>query len=81
MSDGPASFDQVVGGLAERLGVTPPTPDEVRDLLALAGVAAHASQRIAAPIACWLVARGGITPADGLALVREVAAEHGHLKG
>jgi hypothetical protein len=58
-------------GLATELGITPPTGEEVRDLLQLAGEAAHASERIAAPITCWLVARAGITPAAALQLVEE----------
>ena len=35
-------------------------------LLALAGTAAHASHRQAAPVACWLAARPGLTPAEAL---------------
>lgn len=54
------------------LGVEPPSSAEVETLLALAGVAAHASERRAAPIACWLCARAGIDPASALAAAREV---------
>jgi len=60
---------------AEKLGIDPPTPDEVDGLLDLAAEAAHASERIAAPIACWLAARGGLTPDDALELAKAVAAE------
>jgi hypothetical protein len=41
-----------------------PTPEEIEELLALAGIAAHASERTAAPISCWLVARAGLSPAE-----------------
>lgn len=58
---------------AERLGVEPPSESELDTLLALAGVAAHGSERIAAPIACWLSARAGVDPEAALALAREVA--------
>ncbi len=58
-------------GLATVLGVEPPTGDEVRDLLALAGEAAHSSERIAAPITCWLIARAGLSPAEALKKVEE----------
>jgi len=58
-------------GVAAELGVTPPTPEEIRDLLQLAGEAAHASERIAAPITCWLIARAGITPAAALLLLEK----------
>jgi hypothetical protein len=47
---------------ATALGVAPPTDEEREALLRLAGVAAHASERIAAPIACWVSARAGLSP-------------------
>ena len=62
-------------GVAAELGVTPPTGEEIRDLLQIAGEAAHASERIAAPITCWLIARAGITPAAALQLVEKWKAE------
>lgn len=58
-------------GVSGLLGVEPPTGDEVRDLLALAGEAAHSSERIAAPITCWLIARAGISPAEALKKIEE----------
>jgi hypothetical protein len=57
---------------ADKLGLDPPTPDEVDGLLDLAAEAAHASERIAAPIACWLAARAGRSPDDALALAKTV---------
>ena len=59
---------------AARLGVDPPTSEELRVLLELAGEAAHTSQRIAAPVACWLSARAGRSPAEALAIARELGA-------
>jgi hypothetical protein len=44
----------------ERLGIDGPSDDEIEVLLLLAGSAAHASERTAAPIACWLAGRSGI---------------------
>jgi hypothetical protein len=58
---------------AEQLGIEPPTPDELDTLLELAAEAAHASERIAAPIACWLSARAGRAPEEAIALARAVA--------
>ncbi|MGO9559927.1 MAG: DUF6457 domain-containing protein [Acidimicrobiales bacterium] len=58
---------------AEVLGVEVPSPEEVEDLLALAGVAARASERTAAPVSCWLVARAGLTPAQARAKASELA--------
>jgi Domain of unknown function (DUF6457) len=45
---------------AEALGVDAPDDETVEALLGLAADAAHASERTAAPIACWLVGRTGI---------------------
>lgn len=49
---------------AQELGATPPTDEEVDDLLAIAGTAAHASERTAAPLSTWLVGRAGVTAAE-----------------
>jgi hypothetical protein len=57
---------------AEKLGLDPPTLDEVDKLLDLAGEAAHSSERPAAPIACWLAARADRSLDEALALAREL---------
>jgi hypothetical protein len=49
-----------IEAFATRLGVDPPDDDTVDALLALAGDAAHASERTAAPITCYLVGRAGV---------------------
>ena len=49
--------DQWLAEFAERLGIEPPTKEEVTRLLDLAGTAAHSSERTAAPLACWLAGR------------------------
>lgn len=55
------------------IGVDAPDARTIEALLALAGVAAHASQRTAAPIACWMAARAGLDPDDALARARTIA--------
>jgi len=60
--------------LARELGVAAPTEEQQTALLSLASVAANASERLAAPISCWLVAVAGRSPEEGLALARQVAA-------
>ena len=46
---------------AEELGLEPPSDAETEAVLALAATAAHDSQRIAAPVACWLAGRAGVS--------------------
>ena len=55
---------QWIESFAAELGVAAPTADEFDALLGLAANAAHASERTAAPVACWLAAKAGITPTD-----------------
>lgn len=43
--------------LAAELGVAAPTAEEHEAILRLAGVAAHASERTAAPSTAWMAAR------------------------
>ena len=54
-----------------------PTEQETTDLLALASVAAHASERLAAPLSCWLAARAGLTAAESLAVATRLAERTG----
>ena len=59
---------------AERLGTEPPTTEEFKVLLDLAGAAAHASERVAAPVACWVTAKAGVSPERGLEIARGIGA-------
>ncbi len=68
------SGESWIARFAEALDIDPPSEDEVSLLLELAGVAAHTSERTAAPIACWLAARAGVAPGDALAVARRLAA-------
>lgn len=49
-----------IAAFAERLGVAPPDDETFDALLGIAGVAAHGSERTAAPIACFMIGRAGI---------------------
>jgi Domain of unknown function (DUF6457) len=60
---------------AQKLGVEAPTQDEFRAVLDLAGEAAHGSQRVAAPVACWLAAKAGVDLDEAMRLAREVAGD------
>lgn len=44
---------------AAELGAAAPSEEEFERVLELAGVAAHSSQRQAAPLACWLAGASG----------------------
>jgi hypothetical protein len=48
-----------IDDFAAQIGAEPPTNDEIKRILDLAAVAAHSSERIAAPIACWLGGKTG----------------------
>jgi len=54
--------EQWVAHFAEALGRPMPEAAEIDEILALASVAAHASERRAAPVACWLAASAGVSP-------------------
>jgi Domain of unknown function (DUF6457) len=51
--------DEWVGEFAGKIGENPPTAEEVDAILDLAAVAAHASERTAAPVACWVAGKTG----------------------
>jgi hypothetical protein len=55
---------------AATLGVAAPDEATIEQLLALAGVAAHASERTAAPIACYLVGLAGAAVPEALQSAR-----------
>jgi len=63
-----------IAAFAARLGVDAPDEATVTTLLELAGVAAHASERLAAPVACYLVGHAGLDPGEALARARKVIA-------
>ncbi len=46
--------DEWVAAFAREAGVRGPSVEEIRELLELAGTAAHSSERTAAPLACWI---------------------------
>jgi hypothetical protein len=64
---------QWIAAYAEQLGTEPPSAAELRAILDIAAEAAHASERIAAPVACWLSAKAGRSLEESLRLAREVA--------
>jgi hypothetical protein len=68
-----------IDAYAERLGTTAPSPEDFSLILNLAGEAAHASERIAAPVACWVAARAGVDLERALAVAGEVGEGRGEV--
>jgi hypothetical protein len=60
---------------AAQVGVPAPTAEEFETLLEVAAIAAHGSERVAAPLACWMGGASGMPAAELLAAARRVAAE------
>jgi hypothetical protein len=65
--------DEWIAAFTAELGVEAPSDEQVETLLALAGVAAHASERTAAPLSCWIAALSGRNPGEALAIARQLA--------
>ena len=61
-----------ITAFATALGTEPPDQATIDTLLDLAGTAAHASERTAAPIACWLIGRAGVSPSGAQRLAEEI---------
>jgi hypothetical protein len=61
-----------IAAYAEKLGTAAPTAAELKAILELAGDAAHSSERVAAPVACWLAAKAGVGLEDAIRLARDV---------
>jgi hypothetical protein len=59
---------------AQRLGTAPPGREEFDAVLQLAAEAAHSSERVAGPVACWLAARSGRQLQEALDAARALAA-------
>jgi hypothetical protein len=69
----PPSAEQWIEALAAALGRPAPTAEERETVLKLASVAAHASERRAAPIACWLAAASEVSLDEALVLAQELS--------
>lgn len=60
---------------AEKLGTSPPSTEEFKAILDLAAEAAHSSERVAAPAACWVAAHAGADLTTALTAAREIASD------
>jgi hypothetical protein len=71
----PPSAEQWIEAFAAALGRPAPSQEDVAAVLRLASVAAHASERRAAPVACWLAATAGVPLDEALALAERAAVD------
>ncbi len=63
------SREEWLRAFCAEIGVDAPTAEEEAQLLELAAIAAHASERPAAPLACWAAGRTDRSPDE----LREIA--------
>jgi Domain of unknown function (DUF6457) len=64
--------DEWIAAFAKELGMDPPNEEITGQLLDLAATAAHASERTAAPIACYLAGVGDTSLEDARAAAERV---------
>jgi hypothetical protein len=69
------TVEQFLTAFAAEIGVPAPSDKESTALLEVASIAAHASQRTAAPLACWMGGASGMPIGELLAAAQRVAAE------
>lgn len=67
------TYTEFLEAFASEVGGTPPTSEEVETLLRVAAIAAHGSERVAAPLACWIGGASGRPPGELLEAARRVA--------
>ena len=69
----PPTAEEWLAQFAEALGRPAPSEAEMTAVLELASVAAHSSERRAAPIACWMSALAGVEPAQARAIAESLS--------
>ncbi|MEX0868368.1 MAG: DUF6457 domain-containing protein [Nitriliruptoraceae bacterium] len=60
---------------AAEIGQPAPDRAQIDQILELAGVAAHASARQAAPVACWMAGVAGLDLTDAIRIAEKLAEE------
>jgi hypothetical protein len=65
--------DEFLAAFAAEVGAPAPSPEEAEALLKLASIAAHGSERLAAPLACWIGGASGRPAAELLAAAERIA--------
>lgn len=73
--------DEWLREFGERAGAPAPSKEEVVALLDLAATAAHSAERTAAPLACWIAGRSGLSLAELQELAKEIVPEGSEADG
>jgi hypothetical protein len=69
----PPSAEHWIEAFAAAVNLPAPTAEQREAVLKLASVAAHASERRAAPIACWLAATSELSLDEAVVLAQELS--------
>jgi len=64
---------EFLAAFAAETGTSAPTQDEIDALLEVATIAAHASERLAAPLTCWIGGASGLPATELLAIAQRLA--------
>lgn len=67
-----ASGKEWIARFAQEAGIPSPDEAQVEKLLRLAAVAAHSSERIAAPIACWIAGTAKLDLDEAIAIAERM---------
>lgn len=66
--------EEWIEAFATAAGADPPSQSDIDGLLQLASVAAHSSERRAAPIACWIAANAGLDPEQAMRIAEGITS-------
>lgn len=68
-----ASAEEWVEKFAREVGQQPPGEEDFAAVLRLASVAAHASERTAAPVACWIAGQTGMPLSEAIQVAERLS--------
>jgi len=69
------SAEDWIATFAEAVGADAPGEERIGKLLRLAAVAAHSSERVAAPIACWIAGSAGLDVDEAIAVAERIGGD------
>jgi hypothetical protein len=75
------SAEEWIERFARELGASPPSEEELARVLELASVAAHSSERRAAPVACWLAGASDRPLGELIEVAKRVGSPAGGQRG